>query len=962
MSNQVQPKNFWRLYSIQERGWLALCFLAGFMFVQAFFSHPAFLYRDQSREEKFFLNCYGITLPEKMETQALPKEPAGDKQAKTTCKAVDLQLSFTAARFKQVLKTWRDIATFKRSVWQIDFLFPLVYAGLLAFAYAWCRRKHPNRLDQIFFLAPVVAAVLDCIENGLHLYLLRAVDTPAQVDGADFSSALVLIASICALVKLVLLLLTVMATLAGLVILLVRKRRRVIELLPYVYLLRFPILTAFSLVGIVYLSFFTGARSLLENLFDLRTWGIFFVSLAAFLAAWTTMAAFRMLLLYGADRFDVASWGVSERFGWGYFARHGLLAMPLVIGAVLKSGGNSVQVWLGYPGAILMAALGLTVSVVLLWLASYLHRLFTVPEKKSATGAQEMQKNDPEARYVDLLLPSPRPWQSWLDQAYRANPAPKLSKKLKDRIDRLSAKLGPGYLDAKWGGMLEAHLLVTALTMTSLAVYIGIGAGKYWWLGDDSGIPALSYAIWLLLLLGWSLSGLAFLLDRYRLPVLIPVLILLTITAQCSQSDHYFELSSVQETNRPLTPQEVTQTTPGNQDEDMIVVAVSGGGIQAAAWAAKVLTELEVENPDAFGRRIRLISSVSGGSVGAMYFVNAYQNGSLNQAQLPSIVEQAKYSSINAVAWGLVYPDFVRTFCPICPSLFKFEDRGQALEEAWLKADKSPDKSLSKATLVKWREDAKERRRPAVIFNTTITDTGERLLLATSTPCQNSEDPGCKEDEGSRNFWNLYPEYDLNIVTAARLSASFPYASPAARAAHDKLEGPQFHVVDGGYYDNYGISSLAQWLDKAITGCGPTKRVLILQIRAFPIENGDEGPAKQAAIQRGWFYQAFAPVSTLLNVRTAGQFSHNQVELNLLRKVLETRNVNVELADFEFKGPDKDASLPPPCTNFDRGAEQPLSWHLTRCQMEKVNWEWANKDSVRQEAGKVKTFLNASNP
>ena len=40
--------------------------------------------------------------------------------------------------------------------------------------------------------------------------------------------------------------------------------------LPYIYVLRFPVLTALILVGLPYLSFLTDARSLLENLFDLR--------------------------------------------------------------------------------------------------------------------------------------------------------------------------------------------------------------------------------------------------------------------------------------------------------------------------------------------------------------------------------------------------------------------------------------------------------------------------------------------------------------------------------------------------------------------------------------------------------------------------------------------------------------------------------------------------------------------
>ena len=52
----------------------------------------------------------------------------------------------------------------------------------------------------------------------------------------------------------------------------------------------------------------------------------------------------------------------------------------------------------------------------------------------------------------------------------------------------------------------------------------------------------------------------------------------------------------------------------------------------------------------------------------------------------------------------------------------------------------------------------------------------------------------------------------LKAVTAARLSAAFPYVSPAAR-----LDGVEpYHLVDGGYYDFYGLVALSQWVDDAL--------------------------------------------------------------------------------------------------------------------------------------------------
>ena len=73
---------------------------------------------------------------------------------------------------------------------------------------------------------------------------------------------------------------------------------------------------------------------------------------------------------------------------------------------------------------------------------------------------------------------------------------------------------------------------------------------------------------------------------------------------------------------KPLEPKYVVG---GGSDDRLIVVAASGGGIQAAAWTAQVLSGLDTENDGNFGPKVRLISAVSGGSVGAMYFVDAYR-------------------------------------------------------------------------------------------------------------------------------------------------------------------------------------------------------------------------------------------------------------------------------------------------------------------------------------------------
>lgn len=934
MQKDLHPppvKGFQRLYAIPGRGWWVLGFLIFYLFIQALFSYPAFVYRDTG-QDRGLLNCRGIALAE-YPTLANTKD-------NPVCTILDLQLAFSPSRFKAILLRWDDIAVFKKSVRQIDFIFPLAYAGLLALLYAWSRgNKTPRWWDRLLFALPVFAAACDYLENLLHLRLLRGVETLAQMEAADFDLMGVYAASGFALLKILTgFVIMPLAILAAWMVRIYRfihpwaqlKTRllealgRVFTILPYVYLLRFPALTAIGLIGLAYLSFFTGARSLLENLFDLRAVGIFWVSLVAFLIAWAVMASSRLILLYGSPRFKVAPLGVKQTFDRWYLARHGFLALPVVTGAVLFARQN---VRGGLPMAALMALLGLLASLGAVWVSTWLQRRLTPPESALSQ--------------VDLLVPSTVSAQETLQSASHT-PMPRWADWIARKLQKPFKLLGAGYVDRRSGEILTGHVMAMSLFAITVLVYGLVGGTKAFLLGASFNIPALAYVLWLFLLFCWGMSALSFFLDRYRLPVLIPIFVWLVLTAQFPQADHLYELQPLPAqatSSQAVAPVEVLQARLQSASPEpknaIIVVAASGGGIQAAGWTAQVLSGLEQDRPGKFGRLIRLISSVSGGSVGAMYFANAYQNGALDQRGLENAINQSMHSSLDEIAWGLVYPDFLRTLCPFC---FGSMDRGQALELALTRADQTTATTLDRATLARWRDDVERGQRPAVIFNTTITDTGERLLLATSVPGKSSPQDGPNDVRGSRSFSDIYRDQDLKIVTAARLSAAFPYASPAARA---NLSGPQYHVVDGGYYDNYGISSLAQWLDEALyDGCG-INQVLVVQIRAFPVGDDERQPRKQPATQRGWFYQAFAPVSTLLNVRTAGQFAHNQVEFDLLKEVLKSRKIDLINAEFEFQSKPPENNPPASCEGVRQRYTPPLSWHLTGQQKDAVRQEWA---------------------
>jgi hypothetical protein len=356
-----------------------------------------------------------------------------------------------------------------------------------------------------------------------------------------------------------------------------------------------------------------------------------------------------------------------------------------------------------------------------------------------------------------------------------------------------------------------------------------------------------------------------------------------------------------------------------------ILIAATGGGIQASAWTARVLTGIAESLPpelrDKYARSIRLISTVSGGGVGAMYFLERYNHGVFVPEDLNAVVKHAEASSLDDVAWGAAYPDLLRLFVPL-PFRWASIDRGQALEWAWTRnADVA-------RTLADWRTDVWNDNRPAIIFNSTIVDTGERMVIGTTRL-------GWAHRSGVQNFEDAYPDRDVQVVTAARLAASFTYVSPAVRT---DTNGRRYHLVDGGYHDDYGMMTLTEWLDEALEGTGRRlPRVLVLQLRSSP----DEQKAS-ADTWHGWFYQAWAPAETLLNVRTSGQLSHNDEEFERLQRLWRARGVEIDNVVFRF------------C-----GAHPPLSWRLTGREKQEIESRWIQQRDGSPMAA-VRAFLEGN--
>jgi hypothetical protein len=692
---------------------------------------------------------------------------------------------------------------------------------------------------------------------------------------------------------------------AALLALIVWAQRRV-PLLPYLYFWRFPVGIGLALIGVVPFSL-VAAPSLLRNLFVLAPREILFVSWLATLTSWVVEITIEVILRYAPLRFQVEPFPVAPWIRHGRVVLFALLAWPMIGTAVVLSSPP-------WGWNLLMALAGIALAALSLLAAAVIRVLL----------------RDPAEPPPSLLLPvRPR----WLDEipALRAPrpqpPAPADGGHGHGYVNPATARFRPGHL------MGASFFVITA----------GLYALGFFLLRPDRGsMPALGYVLLILMLAGWALPGLSFFLDRYRVPVLLPLLALSYISSQVFDTDHYYKLLVPKVQPAPeragaapkvmvpsVSPGEAFRAAEAKNPEPghpVVVVATTGGGITAALWTARVLTSLQREIGPDFSRSIRLISSVSGGSVGTMYFLDRFTpQGPPAAADLDRIVAAAGKPSVDAAAWGLAYPDLWRVFFGFLVAPNKTLDRGWALERAWRSHLLNRD-----ATLADWGAGSSAGWLPAAVLNATASETGEQFLL---TPL------GWDHPWKGRFFSTVYPARDLHVTTAARLSATFPWVSPITRArdVDGRPAAPGFHLADGGYFDNFGVVSVVNWLRSLPDNQWQELKqrgLLLVLIRAFP--DSPETPGPRARQHEGWLWSGVGPLLTMYNVRTSAQASTGDVEMALVQKVLVCNGVgNLEVV-------------------FQLQQSSPLSWKLTDEEKKAILAGWdeeRNRKSLEDARG-----------
>jgi hypothetical protein len=298
----------------------------------------------------------------------------------------------------------------------------------------------------------------------------------------------------------------------------------------------------------------------------------------------------------------------------------------------------------------------------------------------------------------------------------------------------------------------------------------------------------------------------------------------------------------------------------------LVIVTVSGGGIRASVWTSVVLRKLEATLGADFPYHIRLVTGASGGMVAGSYYAaslvpppeHVLRGGradfaDLHGTSIEQFVDRMATDQLDAVAGRMLFADLPAALSPLA----RHRDRGRTLESTWIRWTGGPASPLGRP-LQSYAADERLGWRPSLVYTPMMVEDGRRLLisnldLAFATrnvgglllePSSRKIDRPAfqggdfdlsihEEDEvfslSAVEFFRLFPQaHDFRVSTAIRMSASFPWVSPAINLP----TLPPRRVVDAAYYDNYGVNLSALWLSK-LGGWlqANTSGVLVVQVR-----------------------------------------------------------------------------------------------------------------------------------
>lgn len=430
--------------------------------------------------------------------------------------------------------------------------------------------------------------------------------------------------------------------------------------------------------------------------------------------------------------------------------------------------------------------------------------------------------------------------------------------------------------------------------------------------------------------------------------------------------------------NFPSRKAEIEKFNNNRKAYPIYIVSAQGGGIYAAYHAALTLSRLQDSFP-AFASHVFAISGVSGGSLGTAVFSSLLKeppssatNDNKQNNGLGPLAQKAHYVLDNDFLSPLLsaglFPDFVQRFLPVIPisplsSISEGVDRARGIEYAfeqgwdraqdkWNKDDPQKDNPLRNSYYEHWKP---EGTAPALVLNTTVVETGERLVLSPfkiDLPyLKDIRTVACKEKDNK--------EIDFPLSTAAILSARFTLVTPVGwfdRCDSEK-DGKNLQqkarLADGGYFENSGISTayeIGKRLEEILEKDIKDKKIKVIYL-ALTDQPSSEIP------KAGGFNEVMSPIGAALNSwqKARGLSAIAQIEylVDIANADPNSRNdsdFQKKYANHHFRQfylHDVNLAKKKPFSTFDL----PLGWFLSKY----------SQDFIQEQIGYIKAIDNSKN-
>jgi hypothetical protein len=268
----------------------------------------------------------------------------------------------------------------------------------------------------------------------------------------------------------------------------------------------------------------------------------------------------------------------------------------------------------------------------------------------------------------------------------------------------------------------------------------------------------------------------------------------------------------------------------------LYLLSASGGGLRSAAFTFHTIRSVDSVMRGDLMNKIFLYSGASGGMLGTTYYRELYRrrNQGMNIDPMnPEYGDHVGKDMLNPIFSALVTRDLVTPsqYFSIGPYRY-IKDRAFAFEEQF----NTNTGFMLNGLLKDYQLEEQNAHIPLGLYLSTITRDGRKLMVCTQPvsflmrPAPDSSRGITAEpdaiDYGS--FFSKQDPYNLRLLTALRMNATFPYVLPNVWLPSQ----PVIDVMDAGMRDNYGqemnfrfVHTFKQWIRENTSG------VILLQIR-----------------------------------------------------------------------------------------------------------------------------------